>query len=216
MRRQLTLVALSSTLLTSLLLWPVLLLFLLTPLVGFLVLPTLFALSVLVILSSSWLVYALLAPDTAFPYSPRRCLKVARALYRAVREAWHVNLLGLALDWSYRWIMVLGSKKRDSIIVENIPYAPPHVKAPAGSQKKPFPRRRLLDVYLPMEHQAESETGEAAPVIVFIPGGGWAFSSKRYYLQLALTLRKKGNMVVIPDIVRRPVFNMVFPWMYAD
>jgi hypothetical protein len=128
-----------------------------------------------------------------------------------VHEAWRLSFAQLAMDWSYRRVMVLGSKGRDQVITENIPY---------GSYKG----NKKLDVYLPpaqsqqrrASHPASSsdddnqENGgdetetpvELAPVIVLILTGGWGvYADKRYFVQVALTLRKKGLMVVVPDIV---------------
>lgn len=112
--------------------------------------------------------------------------------------------------------MVLGSKGRESIIKENIPY---------GSLKG----NKRLDVYLPPLSKREasdghvqsdnidgdapelaggdtasdaSSTASGTPIIVLILNGGWGlFGDKRYYVQVALTLRKKGFMVVVPDVV---------------
>lgn len=55
---------------------------------------------------------------------------------------------------------------------------------------------------MPFDDGAAAAAHALVPVIVFIPGGGWtSFADKRHYLQLALSLRKKGLAVVIPDIV---------------
>ena len=108
------------------------------------------------------------------------------------------------MDWSYRRVMVLGSKGRRRIVKENIAY---------GSCNG----YKHLDLYFPARRSmtagsASEDSDEAhikAPVVVFIPGGGWAFTDKRYYLQLALTLRKKGLLVIIPDIVRQPICSLI-------
>jgi hypothetical protein len=209
---------LSITLPLAVLAWPVLLLSCLIPLFGFLAFPTVLSLSLFILYGATWLLYLVLAPDTPLPYSPRRCYKVTLALSRYLREAWRTSLLGIAIDWSYRRVLVLGAKGRESILQENVDYG----SATAGNR---------LDVYLPLKRRgpppAEASSSDEAsrdrgttddeqgtaesrrpkvPVVVLIPGDGWSsqFSDKRYYLQVALTLRKKGLMVVVPNIVRDP------------
>lgn len=191
---------LAAALVLSVLAWPLLVLTSLIPLFGFVILPTLLGVSLFILYGSTWLLYSTLAPESSLPTSPRRCWKVCLALVRWIREGFKLNTAALATDWAYRRVLVLGSKSRDTVLKENVPY---------GSGNK------RLDVYLPLKRRyragsaASADEGTdgddetpKAPVVVFIPGGGWAFADKRYYLQVALTLRKKGLMVVIPDIVR--------------
>jgi hypothetical protein len=195
MKRRFGVLFLATTLPLALLSWPFLVLCAFIPIVGFLSLPTTLACSIYLIYGSTWLAYLTLAPTTPLPYSPFRAYKVVRALLRWVKEAWTLNLGSISMDWSYRRVLVLGSKGRDKIIRENIAY---------GSVKG----NKKLDVYLPMKRSSNDPAQEndisnekKAPIIVFIPGGAWSLVDKRYYLQVALTLRKKGMLVVIPDIV---------------
>lgn len=190
---------------------PLLLLCVFIPFVGFLALPSVLTCSVYLLYGTTWLCYSFLSPQSKLPYSPKRCYKVCREVSRWLYEAYRLNIAGLAMDWSYKRVMVLGSKARDQIIRENIPY---------GSYKG----NKKLDVYLPPStitrhkraddiHEEDvrrdggesttSATDDPAPVIVLICTGGWGvFADKRYIVQIALTLRKKGLMVVVPDIVR--------------
>ncbi|KAK9895047.1 alpha/beta-hydrolase [Cystobasidium minutum MCA 4210] len=187
---------------------PVLVLCVFIPFVGFLALPTLLATSVYLLYGTTWLCYAFLSPQARLPYSPKRCYKICREAARWLYEAYRLNAPALAMDWSYRRVMVLGSKSRDHIIKENIPY---------GSYKG----NKKLDVYLPPSNarqyeasadQVDNQDGgdsvapdEPAPVVILILAGGWGvFSDKRYFVQIALTLRKKGMMVVVPDITLYP------------
>lgn len=189
---------------------PLLLLCVFIPFVGFLALPTVLACSVYLLYGTTWLSYLVLSPQTKLPYSPKRCYKICREAARWLYEAYRLNAAGLAMDWAYRRVMVLGSKGREHIIRENLPY---------GSYKG----NKKLDVYIPpssftSHKRAEdvleeddkrdgggsttSATEDPAPIIVLICPGGWGvFSDKRYFVQIALTLRKKGFMVVVPDIV---------------
>ncbi|CAD6584803.1 MAG: hypothetical protein CYPHOPRED_002852 [Cyphobasidiales sp. Tagirdzhanova-0007] len=120
-----------------------------------------------------------------------------RALLIRVKEAWRLNLGGIAMDWTYRRVMVLGSKGREYVVKENISY---------GSCRG----NKRLDLYFPVRRSTTASSDDSdeprpqVPIVVFIPGGGWAFTDKRYYLQLALTLRKKGLMVITPDITLYP------------
>lgn len=191
---------------------PLLLLCVFIPFVGFLALPTVLACSLYLLYGTTWLCYLFLSPQTKLPYSPKRCYKVGREAARWLYEAYRLNAAGLATDWAYRRVMVLGSKGREQIIRENIPY---------GSYRG----NKQLDVYLsPSIHASRQQstdkyhendddrrdggdsttsiTDDPAPVVVLICTGGWGvFSDKRYFVQIALTLRKKGLMVVVPDIV---------------
>lgn len=188
---------------------PLLVLCVFIPFVGFLALPTLLAVSVYLLYGTTWLCYLLLSPQARLPYSPKRCYKICREAARWLYEAYRLNAPALAMDWSYRRVMVLGSKSREQIIRDNIPY---------GSYKG----NKKLDVYLPPSSIARPEApagdgdednqnggdsttaDEPAPVVVLILTGGWGvFADKRYFVQTALTLRKKGMMVVVPDIVGR-------------
>lgn len=191
---------------------PLLALCVFIPFVGFAALPSLLASLVYILYATTWLSYLFLAPASKLPYSPKRCYKICRQAARWMYEAYRLNAPVLAMDWSYRRVMVLGSKSRDQIIRENIPY---------GSYKG----NKKLDVYLPpsfSSYRHESRDGQAehgddrqqdggdlnasndpAPVLVLILAGGWGvYSDKRYFVQIALTLRKRGMMVVVPDIVR--------------
>lgn len=191
---------LAVTLVASVLAWPLLVVTSLIPVFGFVILPTLAGVSLFILYGATWLLYSTLAPEVALPYSPKRCYKVCLAFLRWIREAFRLNIAAIATDWAYRRVLLLGSKGRETVIKENIPY---------GSGDK------RLDVYLPIKRRNRAGSASSGddgidgdraespkvPVVVFIPGGGWAFADKRYYLQVALTLRKKGLMVIIPDIV---------------
>ena len=193
-RSQLPLLLLAVTLPLALLSWPVLLLCVFIPFFGFLSLPSVLSCSLYILYGSTWLTYLLLAPSSPLPSSPFRCYKVSRALLIRVKEAWRLNLGGIAMDWTYRRVMVLGSKGREYVVKENISY---------GSCRG----NKRLDLYFPVRRSTTASSDDSdeprpqVPIVVFIPGGGWAFTDKRYYLQLALTLRKKGLMVITPDIV---------------
>lgn len=211
MRRRVGVLLLAVAVPVALVLWPLFLAFSLVPLVGFFTLPSVLACSILLLYGTAWLAYLVLVPPSAalrLPLSPGRCYRICRSVVVHAREAWQLNVGGLAMDWAYRRVMVLGSKGRDNIVRENLPYG-----SATGNRK--------LDLYLPLRRAHGSSRGQqqgsaedtddssaetaSVPVVVFIPGGGWAFSDKRYYLQLALTLRKKGLMVVVPDIVSRDI-----------
>lgn len=192
---------LATTLALSVLAWPLLVVTSLVPLFGFVILPTLLGVSLFILYGSTWLLYSTLAPEVALPTSPRRAFTICLALVRWIREAFRLNLAALATDWAYRRVLVLGSKGRETVLKENVLY---------GSSNK------RLDIYLPIRRRSPGSTSSGdegtdrdgsedpqVPVVVLVPGGGWAFADKRYYLQVALTLRKKGLMVVIPDIVGR-------------
>lgn len=182
--------------------WPLCVASSFIPVFGFLVLPTLLTCTSFILYGTSWLLYLVLAPAAPLPYSPIRCYALDKQVYYRLREALRLGLPSIAVDWVYRRVMVLGSKEKESIVQENIPY-----DAAAGKTK-------YLDVYLPFRNRSKSASAKEpdigsdeersqmnVPVVVFVPGGGWAFADKRHYLQIALNLRKKGLMVVVPDLV---------------
>ncbi|PWN44548.1 alpha/beta-hydrolase [Ceraceosorus guamensis] len=238
-------IVLVPTILFGVPLWPFLGLLCAVPFVGIITIPLFLLLSVLLLYSIAWFSYLLLAqadPPASIsassylpflPYSPMRCLKVNWAAFQYATTAVTV-VIPAVLDWSYRRVMVLGSKGAEGIVKEGIDY---------GSQT---PGMRL-DVYLPPSHATsgsaaqgataaqtlrtrkhstlfadaipppveESLNGAArmrgAPVIVFVPPTipplTWT-NKRKTYLQLALRFRRMGYCVVVPDISYFPAARM--------
>jgi acetyl esterase/lipase len=68
--------------------------------------------------------------------------------------------------------------------------------------------RHELDIYAP---QRTADNSRAAPVVVFIYGGGWKDGDKSQYRFVAAALAARGYLIVVPDYrlfpqVRFPVF----------
>ena len=209
--------------------WPLAAVLSVMPLVGFVALPSLLGLTVFLLYAVAWIAYLALAqwdpptsssdavddhlpPSTGnltggpfLPWSPTRCWKVDRAVARFLKDAWRLGLLELWFDWAYRRLMILGGRHSKDIITEGVHY---------GSRSS-----QLLDVYMPPpglttssvdDHDASSTR---APIIVFVPGGGW-MTSKRYASPLSpLPAPFNGS----PE---RNIFSCMYPgntmsnWLY--
>jgi len=182
--------------------WPFAAALSIVPFVGFVALPSLLGLTVLLFYGLAWLACLLLAQDDSparhtaegrvnrrlyLPWSPARCWRIDRAAIR-----WAVELVRLGVvpdllgDWCYRRVMMLGGQSQ-SIVREGISYG-----AKASN---------LLDAYLPPK---SSMANGPVPVLVFVPGGGRFFGKRSYYAQVALRLRKLGFVVLVLDTTQYP------------
>lgn len=135
------------------------------------------------------------------PVSPRRCFQVTWAaflyLWTCVANFWVV------IDWAYQYRHYSRTKRGESPFFDKIPYALPF-------------SREVLDVY-PPDLQARHGKAVAEPVGLGIDGGAPVvilvpapivpvriLCHRKAYLQFALTLRKMGYCVVVPDITYFP------------
>ncbi|EJD43915.1 alpha/beta-hydrolase [Auricularia subglabra TFB-10046 SS5] len=170
---------------------PTLILCCFIPIIGFLILPALAAVSIALVYGISHLAYLLLAqqdapPKRALPFLTwdwTRCVLVDRAVFMYLREGARFLVL-LWTDWFYRKIA-----PTKVLIARNIHYGSPR------------PNMRL-DVYTPLA----ADEGKPLPVIVFLPPqlrflprGRTLFASLARNLSAALRA-----VVVLPDVAAYP------------
>lgn len=139
------------------------------------------------------------------PLAPLRCLKVVKASAQYVWAClWNIRI---AHDWFLRYVYYTRAKERGEPIFDTIPYGVPF-------------SRQVLDVYpAPRTAGSESRSTLAAPevtglgiqrgvpVLVIVPAPilpSSILGHRKIYLQLALSMRKLGYCVVVPDITYYP------------
>ncbi|KAG0150104.1 hypothetical protein CROQUDRAFT_652793 [Cronartium quercuum f. sp. fusiforme G11] len=214
--RSILLILIPSTIL-AIVLWPLCLALSLLPFFGFIGIPWLLILSLFLLYGLSSIPYLLFAQDDppegssllVLPLSPFRAWRVVKTMFQQTVPIFNLGLLELVLDFSYRRIIVLGGRKGKSAIVhENIAY-----NTNGNTTKR-------LDVYVPPEwsstyanrpyedgleaDHSHVPSSALAPVIVFVHPGGWSFTHKGFYIQLALRLRRLGFCVIVPNFTQFP------------
>jgi hypothetical protein len=98
--------------------------------------------------------------------------------------AMFVGCFGLPINFKSR-----RTYKQAHLLSQNIPYTEDRQK------------EHMLDVYLVA---AVDEKVEKHPVVIFLQGSSWSFTSKEIYSEIGLTFRRYGFVTIIPNYATFP------------